>query len=262
MLSFSDVSYGWSEKQLLQKNLTFDLKEGSINVLLGTNGCGKSTLFSLLGGERIFHKGDIRCLGRNFADFTIRERATTFGIIGQRPANYGAMNVLSYMQTAWYPFLSIFAHPGAEERRGSLESLEKLGILQWKDRPLQQLSYGEMRLVQLARALVGGRKILLLDEVDSALDFANRIHFSDVIRSLVREGKVVFMITHDPNLALALESQVLLLGKNTPSLFGSSRDVITPENISRFFGVKVIKTRSCNSRIEQIVADFNGRSIF
>ncbi len=257
MLSFRNVSYGWNKDNLLQQHLSFDLKKGSITCVLGTNGCGKSSLFALLSGATLFFTGKIECVGSDFASLTSKERATNISVISQSTPERHSLTVLSYVLTGWYPFLGFLSHPSKKEFDLSITNLKKLGIYHWKDRFIEELSGGEFKLVQLARALCGNRPILLFDEVDATLDLANKIKLMKLIKDLALSGTSILMITHDPNLALALHSKVLMLGKHQESLFGDATEIITPNNLSKYFGIKVIKTKDDTEKLIQMATLFD-----
>ena len=83
-------------------------------------------------------------------------------------------------------------------------------------------------------------KVLILDEPESNLDFKNQLLVLDTMQSLARAGLTCVFNTHYPAHALRRANKALLLGRNGKSLFGSTQDVVTEQNISDYFGVRAV----------------------
>ena len=103
-----------------------------------------------------------------------------------------------------------------------------------------ELSGGELQMVLIARALATEPQVLVLDEPESNLDFKNQLLVLDTMQSLARAGLTCVFNTHYPAHALRRANKALLLGRNGKSLFGSTQDVVTEQNISDYFGVRAV----------------------
>ena len=95
-------------------------------------------------------------------------------------------------------------------------------------------------MVLIARALAAEPQVLILDEPESNLDFKNQLLVLDTMQSLARAGLTCVFNTHYPAHALRRANKALLLGRNGKSLFGSTQDVVTEQNISDYFGVRAV----------------------
>ena len=96
------------------------------------------------------------------------------------------------------------------------------------------------QMVLIARALAAEPQVLILDEPESNLDFKNQLLVLDTMQSLARAGLTCVFNTHYPAHALRRANKALLLGRNGKSLFGSTQDVVTEQNISDYFGVRAV----------------------
>ena len=244
MLEFKNVSYGWDERHFLQNNLNLKFEERKIYVILGPNGCGKSTFIQLLQNRNVFYKGEILLNQKNLNTFSVNQIARNLICVGQNNDQCINMKVLDFIVTGFYPYLNIFQSPADKHLNEAMRIMESLKIEEWSSRTIASLSGGEFKQVLLARCLTGSRKIILLDELELALDYANQIKFTRTVRQLQESGKCIILISHNPNLALALKSQVLMFGKDLPYLFGDSEGIVTRENLRKYFNIEVIET--CN----------------
>jgi ABC-2 type transport system ATP-binding protein len=164
---------------------------GEMFALLGPNGAGKTTLFSILATLRAPTAGHARVLGRD----VVAERQQVrrdMGIVFQEPA---IEQRLSGRDNLFLMGL-LYGHTIAGARRRAAEVLAQLGITDIADRRAQQLSGGQRRKLELARALVTDPRILFLDEATLGLDVDARRIFWGQVRALADAGRTVFFTTH------------------------------------------------------------------
>jgi ABC-2 type transport system ATP-binding protein len=165
--------------------------KGEMFALLGPNGAGKTTLFSILATLRTPTSGSATVLGRDVVsdrDAIRRE----MGIVFQEPA---IEQRLSGRDNLFLMGL-LYGHTIKGARKRAVEILEQLGVADIADRPVQKLSGGQRRKLELARALVTDPKILFLDEATLGLDVDARRSFWGQVRVLAHEGRTVFFTTH------------------------------------------------------------------
>jgi len=164
---------------------------GEMFALLGPNGAGKTTLFSILATLRAPTSGVARVLGRD----VVAERDTIrreMGIVFQEPA---IEQRLSGRENLFLMGL-LYGLSMSGARRRAAEVLDQLGIADIADRRAQQLSGGQRRKLELARALVTDPHILFLDEATLGLDVDARRVFWGQVRGLAEAGRTVFFTTH------------------------------------------------------------------
>jgi ABC-2 type transport system ATP-binding protein len=173
------------------KGVDLRVATGEMFALLGPNGAGKTTLFSILATLRAPTAGHARVLGRDVVAERERIRRD-MGIVFQEPA---IEQRLSGRDNLFLMGL-LYGHTIAGARRRAAEVLAQLGIADIADRRAQQLSGGQRRKLELARALVTDPRILFLDEATLGLDVDARRVFWGQVRALADAGRTVFFTTH------------------------------------------------------------------
>ena len=136
--------------------------------------------------------------------------------------------------------MRVIGAPEREIKKRVPYVLELVGLENKGRRLPNELSGGELQMVLIARALAAEPQVLILDEPESNLDFKNQLLVLDTMQSLARAGLTCVFNTHYPAHALRRANKALLLGRNGKSLFGSTQDVVTEQNISDYFGVRAV----------------------
>lgn len=189
ILELKDVEFSYGKKKVLDK-ISFNIKEGTFSVLLGLNGAGKSTIFSLITRLLKLEVGEININNRSIKNYS--EALKDIGIVFQEPTldldltvrqnlfYYGSLKGLGFIQTL-----------------KSIENeIERLELKQHLDTPTRKLNGGHRRRVEILRALINKPKLLLLDEPTVGLDLKSRFDILNYVRDLVKENLSVLWITH------------------------------------------------------------------
>lgn len=238
MLRFCNLSYGPKSPDLV-KNLSYDVPSGAPCLILGSNGSGKSTLARLLAGDDVPHEGTVLLDGSDLLGMSKRERARAVGFVAQdRDEGVVPFSVFEYACLGWYPYVPVFGSPDTGMKDKTRHILEDLGLGDKVDADSRMLSGGEFRLLSLARALSGERKILILDEADAALDFRNRAFFWERIRNLCACGMQVLTVTHDAGALSEPCASCIVIAKNQKPLCGPASEILTEENLRIYLGVR------------------------
>ncbi|MBD3359372.1 MAG: betaine/proline/choline family ABC transporter ATP-binding protein [Candidatus Buchananbacteria bacterium] len=210
------------------RNISFDVKEKEIFVIMGLSGSGKSTLLRCINRLQEPTKGiikvnneDITCLNEE----RLRKiRRTIMGMVFQSFALFPHMSVLKNVIFG----LEIRKNMDKDERlKKGEEVLKIVGLDQWKNKKVDELSGGMKQRVGLARALAIDPEILLMDEPFSALDPLIRTNLQNELLSLQEKmGKTILFVTHDLNEAIKLGDRIAILNSE-----GELVQIDTPENI-------------------------------
>jgi iron complex transport system ATP-binding protein len=230
-------------------DLSLSVAPGEIVCLLGPNGCGKTTLFrTLLGliqpmGGRVLLDG-LPLPGRSRAE--IARRMAYVPQAHVPPFPYQVEEVVLMGRTArMHPL----AAPSAADRAATGAALARLGIGNLAGADYSRRSGGQRQMVKIARALAQEAPILVMDEPTASLDFGNQARVLARIADLARAGgHAVILSTHDPDQAFALNARVLLMHEGAILAEGPPEQVLTPDRLSRVYGVQVAVERTETGR--------------
>jgi NitT/TauT family transport system ATP-binding protein len=197
-----NISFGFQKDKPLFQNFSLDIDNEGPVVILGSSGCGKTTLLRLMAGLLEFD-GD-----ENGATGTIERR-------GELSFVFQESRLLP-----WYTALENVMLP-IESRMGTSAARERalrlLHLVQLEDKAAaypSELSGGQAQRVSIARAFAFPSPVVLMDEPFQSLDVPLRLQLMDTVRSLLAEEKrLAIMVTHDPREAVYLGCRVLVLGR-------------------------------------------------
>ncbi len=243
LLTVQGIALAHPGRQPFVRDISFALNAGESLVILGPNGCGKTTLLrTLLGlaphaaGTIIFYQ-DVVGIGNGICAYVPQISATFSGFSALQVIQMGLM-----ARQPWY------AQPQAREHAKALDALNTLGIAVLAEADFSTLSGGEQQLVLIARALAIDARIIMLDEPAASLDLGNQAQLINLCLSLKQRGVSILLTTHNPQhaLALGLESrdQTLTIGRTGEVLVGSTSDVCSGSRLSALYGVSVELVRS------------------
>jgi len=227
-LSLNRVSCGYARGLQLQ-DISAELAAGSVCAILGSNGAGKTTLLRAIAGLLPVTEGQIVIGSQDLAGLRPLERARQIAYVPQAAAMPSGLTVSEAMSIAAYPQGSAAWLPDTAVLSKARTLLEQFGIRQFASRQAHTLSGGELRRFMLAQGLMqlgdsGG--VLLLDEPTAFLDPPARRFIAQLASRIGREQqRIVLMVLHEPELALALSTHLLLLRAGRALAFGTTADL-------------------------------------
>lgn len=184
------------------KDINFTVHSGEFVSLVGTSGCGKSTILRLVAGLIEATSGEILVDGKNISGPSVER-----GMVFQKPTLFPWLTVRQNIEFSFNISGKI-----AENREKVNEILEKIGLKDFENDYPNHLSGGMAQRVALARTLVCEPKILLLDEPLSALDAFTRMNMQDEILKLWQNNRcLVLMVTHDVEEAVYMGTKVIVM---------------------------------------------------
>lgn len=240
LLSFHQVRFGYNRRTLpVLDGLDLSLKEGRITAILGPNGAGKTTLLYLALGWLKPWAGVIRLSGKPVDTFSRRALGQQIALIPQSEHIPFEYTVLEYVLLGRAPYLPPLGMPAQADVKIAYEALEKVGIANLFDHSILAISGGERQLVLAARALAQEPRLLLLDEPTSHLDLSNKYRLVKILKGLQECGTTILMTTHEPDLAIAVSDEAILMQRGSVLISGPTAEVATGENLSRIYHVPV-----------------------
>ncbi len=219
MISVIDVNKRFGEFRALD-DVSLEVPDGSLTVLLGPSGSGKSTLLRVIAGLEPPDSGSIEIAGTDVTGVPPQRR--DIGFVFQHYAAFRHMTVRSNVAFG----LRIRRRPRDEVARRVNELLDVVGLSGYADRYPAQLSGGQRQRMALARALAVEPKVLLLDEPFGALDAKVRGELRAWLRRLHDEvGATTVLVTHDQDEAMEIADRVAVLHEGRVEQVNTPREV-------------------------------------
>lgn len=207
VLRVEGIHFGYSPEKENLTDIHFSIKEGEMVSIVGRNGAGKSTMAKLLCGFEKPDKGTLYYKGSDMSNDTIKERAAHIGYVMQNP-NQMISKPMIFEEVAMT--LSLQQLPEEEIRERVYETLKICGLYEFRNWPVNALSYGQKKRVTIASILVARPNILILDEPTAGQDFRHYTEIMEFLKELNENGLTVLMITHDMHLMLEYTSRSLV----------------------------------------------------
>lgn len=241
LLEVSGVTRRFGGLQALD-DVRFTVAQRQIRGLIGPNGAGKSTLINIIGGQDRKASGSIR-----FEDAEISRlkphRIVRRGIgrVFQSPRLFAGLSVIETVMVGCHPWTrggfvgAVMGRAVAEERaiRAVAEGfLDRLGLVRYARDDPHNLPYGHQRRLEIARALAGKPKLLLLDEPAAGLNPEETQDLADLLRSLSTEGLTLLLVEHNMDLVMDLCEAITVLSfgrviaEGTPAEIQSDPEVV------------------------------------
>jgi branched-chain amino acid transport system ATP-binding protein len=249
LLEVDDVTIRFGGVTALDQ-VTFDIKEGEILGLIGPNGAGKTTCFNVMTGVYQATSGAVRLDGTVLRRMK-RHQITRLGMARtfQNIRLFRSMTALENVMVGADAnsdvglLNALFRTPlhrrtEAESERLALELLDFVGVAGRADELAQNLSYGDQRRLEIARAMATRPKLLCLDEPAAGFNPAEKQRLMELIRAVRDQGITVLLIEHDMRLVMGVTDRIVVLefgrkiAEGTPAVI---RD--NPAVIAAYLGV-------------------------
>ncbi|HJU32625.1 MAG TPA: ABC transporter ATP-binding protein [Hyphomicrobiaceae bacterium] len=213
------------------RNVTFTVEPGKLLAVIGPNGAGKSTLFNMVGGQLAPDAGRVLLAGETITGLAPR-RIWRLGIgrTFQVAQTFASMTVAENVQMAlvslngrtraWWP------DTAGLYRNEAVDLLERVGMAAEADRPSSELAYGDVKRVELAIALAGAPKLLLMDEPTAGMAPRERNDLMELVHGIAREQGIGVLFTeHDMDAVFAHADSILVLVRGEIIAAGRPEDI-------------------------------------
>ncbi|UJP09317.1 ABC transporter ATP-binding protein [Microbacterium sp. KUDC0406] len=239
------LSYGRTE---VVHGVSLHLEPGLVTALVGPNGSGKSTALRALARLHAIDSGTVTVSSgrvapetdaRDAASLSAKDFARTVAMLSQSRPHPSGLEVRDVVAYGRHPHRSRFSGFADADRSAIARALELTGLAEMADRPVDELSGGELQRVWLATALAQSTGILLLDEPTNHLDLRYQIETLDLVRDLADRGTALGVVLHDLDHAASVADRVVLLHRGRVHAAGLPRDVLTGENLTEVYGLRI-----------------------
>lgn len=220
---------------LALENIQLEIQGPTITGIIGPNGAGKSTLIKSMLGI-LPHDGQVL-----LDDQPIKESLPNIAYVEQK-ANIDfqfPITVKECVSLGLYPHLKLFQRLKKSDWDKMAKSLETVGLADYADRQISQLSGGQFQRVLIARCLVQEADYIFLDEPFVGIDLVSEEIIMETLRGLKEQGKTILIVHHDLNKVKSYFDQVILLNRQLIAT-GPTENSFTPAHLKRAYGEQLI----------------------
>ena len=230
------------------KGVDWRVQRGEHWVILGPNGCGKTSLLKSLTGYLSPTSGDISLLGRNYGEADWRELRLEIGIVTSalQASIPLAETAMETVVSGRYAQLDLWAKPTRAEKADGRRLLRFVGAAHLARREWAHLSQGERQRILIARALMARPKVLILDEPCAGLDPVSREEFLWFVEGVARRrsGPSLVLVTHHAEEIMPAFTHALVLRGGNVFASGPKSKVVTTRHLSGAFGAQISVRRN------------------
>ena len=208
MIELKNITAGYKSKIVLN-DVSVSFSKSALTCIIGKNGSGKSTLLKTIAGILPAKTGDIIIDGKNTADLSRKDIAKKISYLSQ----FNRESDMTVDQTVLHGRFAHLSYPhvySTEDKNIAAKCMEQMGISQFANTPMAELSGGMRQNTYIAMALAGCSDYILLDEPTSYLDVANKFRLMNTLTALCSQGKGVVAVMHDLTLALQFADEIVI----------------------------------------------------
>ncbi len=252
IITLSKVSAGYEPGKDIIKDISLDIEEGKCLSILGSNGCGKTTLLRAICGF-IRSTGDITIAGKNLRQMKRKEIASYISFFSQKPQVYFSYTVYETVMQGRYMHQGDGRPSFGRNRDKEIveETLQSLGLTDIAGKSINKLSGGQLQRVMLARCMAQQSPILILDEPMNHLDMKVQSELMDYLEDwrkkpvVMPDGKsfmpTMICVFHDLFLAAQMADEIAYLKDGRLTLHGDRKEMLTADTLKETFDFDVIE---------------------
>lgn len=240
MLEVKHISCGYQDAKIVN-DISFSLNRGEILCIIGPNGCGKTTLLRGI-TDLLPYEGSVTLDQQEIRTMKRRE-------ISQKIALMAQVSSATYFSYTVYEAVALGRYAHQKSRFGTLSTedkefvdhcMEEVNLMEIKDKPITQLSGGQMQRVFLAKALAQDPELILLDEPTNHLDIRHQLELLEFLKVWSSENRRgVIGVLHDLNMVRDFADKVLLMKAGRMVAYGGSNTIFEGDALEETYGIDV-----------------------
>lgn len=234
MLITKSLSVVYPNGVLAFQNANLSFKKGKVYGIIGPSGSGKSSLLKAI-LKLVPYSGEVSYMGSSIEHFA---KKTAYIEQKEDIDRDFPITVLQCVMLGTYPRVGLFKRPKKKERKLAKEALATVGMSDFNNRQIGELSGGQFQRVLIARALAQNADLLLMDEPFVGIDIKNEAELIEQLKNMAQEGKTILVVHHDLSKAKDYFDEIVIINKEIIAA-GSTEKVLTLENIEKAYNVLI-----------------------
>ncbi len=239
MIKLNSICAGYGEIEILH-DISFNIAEGENTVIIGPNGCGKTTLLRVLAGT-LPYTGSCLVDGAEVKSYKKHSYAKKIALLSQSGGIYFNYTVYETVMMGRYPHQKgILASTSRDDVQKVEQVLELTGLSELREREVNTLSGGQLQRVFLAKIIAQDPDIILLDEPTNHLDLRYQLNLTEFLKEWsIREKRSVVGVLHDINLAMNFCERIILMNDGIIIADGSAKEVLGGDALKKAYQMDV-----------------------
>ncbi|GAA0592582.1 ABC transporter ATP-binding protein [Kribbella sandramycini] len=233
-----DLSLKYGER-VVAENLSIDIPDNSLTMIVGPNACGKSTLLRSLARLLPPDRGSVVLDGQDISRYPSKEVARRLGLLPQTSIAPDGITVADLVARGRFPHQKFLRQWSTDDDVAVKAALDRTNTTELASRFVDELSGGQRQRVWLAMALAQETPLLLLDEPTTYLDIAHQVEVLDLCAELQESGdRTVVVVLHELNLAARYATHLIAMRAGQVVAQGNPKEIVTPELIENVYQLR------------------------
>ncbi|MEM7711677.1 MAG: ABC transporter ATP-binding protein [Pseudomonadota bacterium] len=217
------------------RDLSLNVPNGALTVLVGPNGSGKSTLLKAMARVLPAWQGSIWLGGRPIHALPTKAIAKRLALLPQGPVAPEGLTVAELVAQGRFPHQTLLRRWSRDDLRAVSEAMAAANVTDFAERRVSDLSGGQRQRCWIAMTLAQETEIVLLDEPTTFLDLRVQVDVMGLLRQIAAEGRTLVVVLHDLNVAAAFADRLVMMKDGAIAAEGPVADVFTKANLTRVF---------------------------